>query len=229
MSQAVAQQLGAMLDATFDVLEDLADSIRRLLSDGHRTRADLVALDTDIDALLARHPELLGLGFVARPGWLRDADRLLRWRQRDAAGAPAPHELQLDLTGDDPYDYPEMEWFRVPATEDRRMVSGPYFDYRGNERYTLTFGVPVQVEGEFAGIAGADQLISELERSVLPVLRRIPSRAALLNHERRVVTANAPSLVTGERLAVEEMDKALERWPVTEDQGWCLVVLPPLR
>ncbi len=221
--QECADELSELIQRTFRELEALVRPYAQLLAAGPPNSADLRRLDAAIDELLTADHDLLGAGVVVQPGFLADHERYLQWRQRQPDGGLAPLVLDVDSTGDDPYDYPDMEWFRIPQQEDRRMVSGPYFDYLGSERCALTYAVPVVVDGQFRGIAGADQLVSQLEATVLPVLRRIPTRAALLNHERRVVTANTPSLVTGERLPMPVFEQA-EKWPVAGDQQWWLVV-----
>ena len=52
--------------------------------------------------------------------------------------------------------------------------------------------MPVVVGGAFVGIAGADLLLSWLERASLSVMRTIDAPAALVNHERRVVMTTLP-------------------------------------
>lgn len=86
------------------------------------------------------------------------------------------------------------------------------------------------VEGVFAGVAGADVALAHLESELLPVLRRITSRAALLNHERRVVTANTPHFATGSRVRLEADGggslPGVVLVPVVPDLGWTLVLTP---
>lgn len=224
-----ASSLTAIVEGTFGAIDTLSRSFADIVGDAHSgsiSTTDLGALDERIDAVLSVHAGLLGMGVVVCPGVLDDAERFLQWRQRQDDGSLAPLILDVGNDVEDPYDYPEMEWFRVPADEGRRMVGGPYFDYRGNERYTLTYAEPVIRDGVFWGIAGADQTVAELESQVLPVLRRIPVRAGLLNHERRVVTANSPLLATGQKVSKAEVEAA-EQFVVVEDLGWTLVVITP--
>jgi len=101
------------------------------------------------------------------------------------------------------------------------MVGGPYFDYRGAERFALTFARPVVVAGAFVGVAGADVPLASLEAELLPVLRRVGTRAVLLNHESRVVTANTPHYATGSRV---RPDDAAVVVPVVADLSWSLLV-----
>ena len=56
------------------------------------------------------------------------------------------------------------------------------------------------------------------------MLRRVPSRAALLNHERRVVTANTPYFVTGARVRLDDPAASVQVLPVLPDLGWNLVL-----
>lgn len=225
--QQCADELSEMVERPFEMLAPLATAFAGIVA-SHAQKpggSDLAALDLVADALLEQHAQIFGCGVLVQPGTLSDHEHFLQWRQRQPDGSFAHLLLEVGLDHDDPYDYPQMEWFRVPCQEGRPMVAGPYFDYRGNERYTLTLAIPVRVEDRFIGVAGCDVVVSQLESDVLPILRRIPARAALLNHERRVVTANAPSLLTGERVPLEEY-QAGERFPVAGDQGWCLAVLP---
>jgi len=107
------------------------------------------------------------------------------------------------------------------------MIGGPYFDYRGTDRYAVTLAVPVLADGRFVGVAGADIPLSHLEADILPSLRHLTRRAALINHERRVVTANTPHFVTGARLQPDELAAAIQVIDVVADLGWKLVVSAP--
>lgn len=222
--ESCAQALSELVERTFTLIAPLQTSFAGIVdaAEGAASNA-LTQVDEEIDEVLAYAPGLLGAGVAVRPGTLQDVDRFLEWRQRQSDGSTAPLILELAEDADDPYDYPNMEWFRVPADEGRRMVSGPYFDYRGNDRCTLTFASPVVVDGRFLGIAGADQTVTDLERDALPLLRKIPAPAALLNHERRVVTANTPELMTGQRVPAPDVDAA-ETVQVAGDLGWTLAV-----
>lgn len=189
--------------------------------------SDLGVLSSAIRSALASDRLPVGIGVVVTPGLLADERHYLEWLQRDQAGTPVPLLLDLDPASDDRYDYPEMEWFRVPQEEGRRMIGGPYFDYRGTDRYALTLAVPVLADGRFVGVAGADIPLSHIEADVLPAMRRLTARAALINHERRVVTANTPHFVTGARVQSEELAAAIQVIDVVPDLGWKLVVSAP--
>lgn len=221
-----ARALAAPIERVFAELDPLARALSAIVggvwSRGAELRsADLTQLVSLAVDILRGDGMLVGAGVVMEPGLLSDVDRWLEWRQLDLEGRPRPLLLDVDTSSEDPYDYPQMEWFRIPRDEGRRMVGGPYFDYRGADRFALTFAVPVVVEGTFVGMAGADVPLSQLESELLPVLRRIPSRAALVNHEGRVVTANTPTFATGERL---RPDAETHEVPVVADLSWRLLV-----
>ena len=225
----VAADLAAAVEKVFTELDDLADAFSGIVGGclaAGRTPvvADLAPLRLLGDAALDGDSLLVGAGAVLAPGLLADADRYLEWRQRGADGRYRPLLLDVDPASEDPYDYPEMEWFRVPCAEGRRMVGGPYFDYRGADRFALTFARPVVVDGVFAGVAGADVPLATLEADLLPVLRRVPLRAALVNHENRVVTANTPHYATGARVRPGDGGVPLDVVPVLPDLAWHLLV-----
>lgn len=226
--EATAGGLAAPVERVFAELAPIAAAFAAVLAkasvEGHATSTDLVAIRPLVERVLTGDTLLVGAGVVLEPGYLADVERHLEWRHLGAGSKPEALLLDIDPASDDPYDYPEMEWFRVPRDEARRMVGGPYFDYRGADRFALTFAIPVAVDGVFAGVAGADVALAHLEAELLPVLRRVPSRAALLNHERRVVTANTPYFVTGARVRLDDPAAPVQVLPVLPDLGWNLVL-----
>lgn len=230
---AVAARLATPLERIFTELEPLqaalADLLGQVVVAGRRPAcADLAGLRDLADRVTDGDRLLVGAGVVLEPGLLADADRHLVWRQRGADGTPADLLLDVDPASEDPYDYPQMEWFRVPREEGRRMIGGPYFDYQGADRFALTVAVPVRVAEGFVGVAGADVPLGTLEAELLPILRRLPRRAALLNHENRVVTANTPSYATGTRVRPGH-DPDTQLLPVVTDLHWTLLLGPLAR
>jgi hypothetical protein len=150
---------------------------------------------------LLREPEQLaaGLGLVVAPR----AERPLRleWWQVDPDGGRL-RTLEPDLrpTSLGYYDYTAAEWFAVPRRTGRRHVVGPYVDVHGTGRYLLTLTEPVVVDGEFAGVAGADVPVRRFEAHLLDALGRPPAPFLLLNDEDRVVVSTAPRWLVGELL-----------------------------
>ena len=227
----IAEELAAPVERVFAeiavIAQALTDVVTAVEGRSRRVRsADLGVIVPVADGILTGDGSLVGAGVVMNPGYLEDAERYLEWRQLTRDGRLKPLLLDIDPASDDPYDYWEMEWFRVPRDEGRRMVGGPYFDYRGADRFGLTFAAPVAVGGRFVGVAGADVPLAELESELLPVLRRLHQRAALVNHESRVVTANTPHYATGARIHHGIGDPPTDVVPVVPDLGWSLLLTP---
>ena len=227
--QQVAQELAQPIERVFAEIHILATVTADVLTTalaagGQATSADLAMLASVADGTIGRYSLLGGAGVVVNPGLLADVQAHLEWRQLGRDARPRSLVLDVDPNSADPYDYWEMEWFRVPRDEHRRMVGGPYFDYRGADRFGLTFAVPVDVNDEFVAIAGADVPLAQLEPELLPILHRLPRRAALINHENRVITSNSPHYAISARVRADS-NSSLSA-PVVPDLGWTLIVNP---
>jgi len=225
--QQIVLELAEPIERVFAEIRILAtvtaDVLNGIVSGGRRPEStDLGVLASVAEGTITRYTLLGGAGVVMNPGFLGDVQCYLEWRQLGRDGRPRALVLDVDPDSADPYDYWEMEWFRIPRDDARRMVGGPYFDYRGADRFGLTFAVPVEVSGEFVGIAGADVPLAQLEPELLPILRRLPRRAALINHENRVITANTPHYAIGARVKVTEG----VCHDVVSDLGWKLILIP---
>lgn len=167
--------------------------------EGFRTGAPVLRRDVR-DLLLEPGQLAVGLGLVVAP---RAALPLrLEWWQADPGGDRL-HTLEPDLrpTSLGYYDYTAAEWFDVPRRTGCRHVVGPYVDVHGTGRYLLTFTEPVVVDGEFAGVAGADVPVRRFEAHLLQVLGRSPVPFVLVNGEDRVVLSTAPRWLVGEFVA----------------------------
>jgi hypothetical protein len=180
----------AELDDVFAGLHELGDAFGALVPE---RLADLETLRPAILALLAAHADLItGAGVVTRPGLLADAPRWLEWWW-----GPGPDLLRvnLDPAAPDFYDYTSTEWFE--ATEP--CMAGPYVDYACTNEYAITLSVPVPG----LGVAGADVLVANLERRVVPALLAFEKPVALTNAHGRVIASNAAALAPGLRLPVD--------------------------
>ncbi|HYO37380.1 MAG TPA: cache domain-containing protein [Geodermatophilus sp.] len=188
------------------------------------------------DALLAGRPVLgddvrdllhlpgqlaVGLGLVVAPRPAAGPPLRLEWWQADPDGGRV-RALEPDLRPESLgyYDYTAAEWFAVPRRTRRRHVVGPYVDVHGTGRYLLTLTEPVVVDGEFAGVAGADVSVRRFEAHLL---RRLGPGAPflLLNGEDRVVLSTSPRLLVGTLVS----PAAVAAGPVTAVPGvpWRLV------
>lgn len=194
------------LDEVFDDLDPLASAFRDIIlarrSAGNQaTHADLAELRPLITSLLAAHNGwAAGAGVITSPGLLRSTPRWLEWWwNRPAAGVEALR-ANLDEDAPDFFDYTTAEWYLVPAATRSRHAAGPYVDYLCTNEYSVTLSLPIHLDDELIGIAGADVLVSSIEHRVVPVLARIAPGATLANSEGRVIASASPRLAAGHRL-----------------------------
>ena len=182
--------------------------------------ANLSILRPLMDAVIGSDGSVVGAGVVIAPGLLSDSERCLDWRQLGPDERPRALILDVDPASEDPYDYTDMEWFRVPRDSDRRMAGGPYFDFRGAGRFTMTFAVPVRIDGTFIGVAGADVPLTALESELLPLLLALDTPSSLVSHEDRVVVSSDPRWATGQRRGSTQ-DEVVSM--VVPDLSWRLI------
>lgn len=197
----LAEAVAALVEPVFSSLEALAAEVIACRGDrpGPCSEKSLTRLEQVIAPRLATHPSLAGMGYVAAPGAVAGHERYLLWWQR-AGDELARLRLNFDTTSVDVYDYLQMEWFQEARAGGRRNAFGPYVDYSGSGMYVVTASVPVVAGGVFVGVAGADILMTSLERHLIAILRTRGTEAVVVNRERRVLAANTPSWVVGSRL-----------------------------
>ncbi|MFG3200820.1 cache domain-containing protein [Streptomyces sp. NPDC048192] len=198
----VAAQVGGALEAVFETVAATRAETEALLgraaAEGRRpVSADLAALRPGLHVHLAREELVSGVGFVAAPGLLTDVPVWLEWWQSGADGDVRPLLLDLD-PGQSAYsDYTHWDWFALPRDTGRRAVAGPYVDYLCSDEYSLTLSEPVLIQGRFAGVAAADVYLRHFETAVLPLLRRLPRPARLVNARGRVAASADPAHLAG--------------------------------
>lgn len=181
----VRDLLAASHDAATARGEPLADS-------------DVGALAPALRRLLGRSGQLaVGMGVILEPGLLPTHPLRIEWWQRRPA-QPEPTSLEVDLHPDSLnfYDYADTEWFAVPRSTRRRHIVGPYVDVHGTDDYLLTLTVPVEVDGSFLGVAGADVPMSRFETVVLDRIGRAGD-TVVVNDEGRVVVSTTSRWLTG--------------------------------
>ncbi len=181
-------------------------ALRPAACEGFRTGEPVLGDDVR-DLLLEPGQLAVGLGLVVAPR--HELPLRLEWWQVDPTGGRL-RTLEPDLrpTSLGYYDYTAAEWFDVPRRSGRRHVVGPYVDVHGTGRYLLTLTEPVVVDGEFAGVAGADVPVRRFEAHLLQVLGRSPGAFVLLNGEDRVVLSTAPRWLVGELVGPEDVSSA---------------------
>jgi hypothetical protein len=201
-AEAVGHHVAVAAEAVFELVATLRIATEELFArarrEGRRMRvADLDEIDAlAIGMLGGVDGIILGAGFVAAPQALVDAPRWLHWWQ-GRRGSPTRLVAELDPGRDRFYDYTQLPWYTVPAATGRRHVTGPYVDYVCTDEYALTFTAPVFDNANFLGVVGADVLVNRYESVMLPPLRALPTAAALVNSQGRVIVSSTARLVTG--------------------------------
>lgn len=202
------------------VIEDMVERVfasvarvRSLLLEAEREAAhrgeplsddDIRAVAPAIRSLLHEPGQIaVGLGLILEPGLLASHPLRIEWWQRSAA-LNRPVKLEVDLHPESLgfYDYAATEWFAMPRRTGRRHVVGPYVDVHGTDRYLLTLTMPVESNGAFLGVAGADVPISRFENVVLRQLGT-SGDTIVVNDEHRVVLSTSSRWLTGSLLPVE--------------------------
>jgi len=170
-------------------------------------RSDLAALRPLVAKVLRQHQGFVaGTGVVLAPDVLADASRCIEWwwtDQNPADRDPVLTKLEVDLDPESAefYDYTTMQWYREPQRTGGHSVAGPYVDYICTHEYTFTVSVPLVCGGSFAGVAAADILAEQVERTAAPWLSRLGHPAVLASGDGRVIASNTGSLLPGMVLA----------------------------
>lgn len=160
---------------------------------------DLAGLRPLIETCLTQPGACLqGCGVVLQPQALQDQEMYLEWRQLGAGGRTVPLSLNFNRRCENFYDYRDMPWFATPRDSGRSSVVGPYVDLYGQDMYILTFSTPIQIDGRFIGIAGADIALNRFERVITANLMRLSHEALILSGEGRVVATNTANFTAGE-------------------------------
>lgn len=193
------------LEMIFDDLGPLRDGFADVLrSNANPTTAGLASLRPAIMRMLKQHRGLLaGSGVITAPDVLSDRPRWLEWWWTDRVGSVKPLRVNLEQHSPEFFDYTAAEWFSVPIRDSRRYAAGPYVDYFCSNKYTMTFAVPVHLDGTPVGVAAADILVSVLEDRLVPILRRVGDGAVLTSEYGRVIASGSARHAPGDLLRVD--------------------------
>lgn len=201
--------VGEVIESVFDTVEDILREAlhrhRRHGAAGGLTEDDVRAMVPGLHARLREPGQLaVGMGLILEPGLLPSQPLCLEWWQQ-AAGSEEPVRLEVDLHPDslDFYDYAATDWFAIPRRTHRRHVVGPYVDVHGTDRYLLTLTMPIEADGVFLGVAGADVPLTRFESVVLGCLGSAVE-AVLTNGEGRVVLSTSSRWITGSLVSRDE-------------------------
>jgi len=191
-----------VIEGVFDTVEDLHRETvachQAAATRGDRlTDDDIRGLAPGIAARL-REPDqvAVGLGLILEPSLLLTHPLRIEWWQWSTTFGE-PVEMQFDLRPDSIgfYDYATTDWFAVPRRTRQRHVVGPYVDVHGTDRYLLTLTMPIESDGDFLGVAGADVPLTVFETTILRHTGE--AEAAVVNREGRVVLSTSSRWITG--------------------------------
>jgi hypothetical protein len=216
----VTEYFGRAIDSLASWTGSLADDVRRARSHSAVT-TDI--LDDLVEPYARRTFDTLalpvyGAGFIAALDSLADARSHLAWWQ----GADrAKLVLATQSVNKELIDYSELEWYRVPQSTGTAHVAGPYVDYLCSDEYTITVAAPVDLDGQFLGVAGLDLLIDQVERDLLPRLRAFGDDISIVNGVGRVLLSTSARRETGDSIR----GAALEQFTREHCAGMALEVL----
>lgn len=191
----IVEEVSGLVEAVFERLKPIVATAETILDQPEVHATDLDRLRPRIERGLGGI--VVGAGFIAAPDTLADQRFGFEWWTTTADGTPTQLFISLDPNSERFLDYTRQSWFTVPRDTGRRHITGPYVDYLCTDTYTLTFTIPVRRDGRFAGVVGADVVVRELERTLLPRLRTLGGRAALVNAQSRVIASNNARQATG--------------------------------
>jgi hypothetical protein len=220
-ARAVATSMGSAIESWLNALyRDLSSSSARVeeqleakIAAGDKvSRNDISGLREIAAEFLDSHPIVVGAGVIFSISALKDAEGVLEWWFRNAAGEIEKLDFDLAPEGERFYDYEQLPWFSIAAKTGQQSIAGPYVDYLGFDEYIMTCTVPSYVHGQFIGVTGCDIRIRDLENAFIPFVRRIPGDAAILNGQNRVILGNSGRFIVGERVK-------------TEPEGFCFIPL----
>jgi hypothetical protein len=214
---SLVDRLETISAGIFSALDRLRDNVETLYADApdHKPKAaDLARLRTGMIGNLGKEGGLVvGSGYIAAPDMLRDRSLWIEWWTSERDGRPSRLVVDLDPTSTEFLDYTRQTWFVVPRDEGHRHITGPYVDYVCTDEYTVTFTVPAYLGGTFLGVVGSDIYVNDFEFAVLPQLRALGSRAAIVNAQGRVIVSTSIRQATGS--LVRDPDVAA-MWPASE-------------
>ena len=199
-------QINAEVEKLFAALKPVAAGFGHVAGiSGRIVREDLIDIRGAVSDVLTEHADFVaGCGVIPVPHLLEDAPYWMEWFWSVPDREPEALRVNLEPLAPDFFDYTTADWFVTPLRTRHRHIAGPYVDYVCTNEYATTLAVPVEVHGEFVGIAALDVTVSGWERRILPVLRGIPEAMTLTNASGRVIASTSAELSPGQRLDLHD-------------------------
>ncbi|MEY4458270.1 MAG: hypothetical protein RIS25_863 [Actinomycetota bacterium] len=220
-SRDAADAVAAWLTTVYTDLDTLAANIGDALSASKRNRthltiADLKSVRDVATAFLAANPTAEGAGVILSPGTVDATHGAIEWWRHSDDGPNSKVLFNLTPDSGSYYDFENLPWFETVARTGHRAITGPYMDYGGMDQYILTLTVPLYVNGTLVGMAGCDIEVRDLEKVMVPILRRIPGDAALVSEENIVVLGNSGRYLVGNRVRTIPADGGAVTLPLDD-------------
>jgi hypothetical protein len=200
--ESAIAEIGSEVEALFEALRPVADGFARVAGlGGVLVREDLLDVRGAISDVFAAHAGFIaGCGVIPIPHLLGDAPYWMEWFFSVQGREPEALRVNLEPNAPDFFDYTAADWFVTPLRERQRHVAGPYVDYVCTNEYATTLALPVDVRGEFVGIAALDVTVTGWESRILPLLRGIAEPMTLTNARGRVIATTSAFLSPGQRV-----------------------------
>lgn len=200
-----AESLAQWFGTVYADLETLAARMGAALAESRRSReflisADLKAIRDIATEFLAANPTAEGAGVILSPGTIDATHGAIEWWRHDEEGTNSKVLFNLTPDSGSYYDFENLPWFETVARTRHRAITGPYMDYGGMDQYILTLTVPLYIGDDFVGMAGCDIEVRDLEKVMVPMLRRVAGDAALISADNCVILGNSGRFLVGNRV-----------------------------
>ena len=109
-------------------------------------------------------------------------------------------KLKRQGLGNETYNYPGKDWYRIPARNGKACWSEPYFDEGGGSTMMTTYSHPLIVDGKLKAITTADVFLDRLGRDVSNLVVGHEGWAFLISSHGIFLAAKDESLVNRESI-----------------------------
>ncbi|WP_245617976.1 methyl-accepting chemotaxis protein [Domibacillus tundrae] len=157
-AQLSASKIGDRVDETAEMLRTTKTVLESLHTEGRLTAADALRI---LQANLAENEHLFGVAVIMEPGEVaigENMDRALIDGDRRFIPYVYKGEKGLVTEGVTGYEEESTDWYHIPKTEQRTILTEPYEYETGGETVNMTtLSVPLLDEsGTFIGVLTAD-------------------------------------------------------------------------
>jgi len=200
-----AAHIASWFDNVFCELDMLSTRISSSMIEAkgprHRfVEADLKVVKPITRAFLAKHPFVEAAGVILAPGIIDEHRGTIEWWRNDDESASGKVIFNLTPDAGSFYDFENLTWFGNAVRTGARAITGPHVDFGGLDQYIMTLTAALQLGDGTIGMVGCDAEVRDIEAVLVPLLRRIPGDAALINADNRVVLGNSGRFLVGNRV-----------------------------